>query len=215
MKEESVLKLEIVKANDEDGISINVNIQSENGSFNLINLLNVKGSDKFIVISDYNPFNININKYIETEATIEEISEGIEMLEADIVSVRDMGKDAFFSMIEEDAIDTRLVAETLVLEDADRHMMKEDLFNCLPGDIVDTAINCFEHRELVEFIIDCAANGIIKRTTMLHVMLNCYCEYFYEYIIELFRYVQDYDFTKLIWLCEKNKRTNQLLNWRF
>ena len=66
----------------------------------------------------------------------------------------------------------------------------------------------------VEFIIDCATNEIIKRTTMLRVMLNCYCEYYYEYISEIFKYVPDFDFKKLKSLCKKNKRTNQLTNWR-
>lgn len=218
MENESVLKLGIAKANDkEDGISVTIDIpkRSKKTSEKLIKLLNPKENDKFIVFSDDNMFHIDLNDYFKTESTVEEIIEGIEKIEDDIATVRDMGMDVFFSTIEEDDIDTRLVAEKLVEEDVDRHMMKDDLFDCYSCDIVDTAINCFENKELVEFIIDCATNEIIKRTTILRVMLNCYCEYYYEYISETCKYVSDFEFKKLKSLCKKNKRTNQLLNWRF
>lgn len=217
MENESVLKLGIAKANDkEDGISVTIDIprRSKKTSEKLIKILNPKENDKFIVFSDDNMFHIDLNDYFKTESTVEEIIEGIEKIEDDIATVRDMGMDVFFSTIEEDDIDTRLVAEKLVEEDVDRHMMKDDLFDCYSGDIVDTAINCFENKELVEFIIDCATNEIIKRTTILRVMLNCYCEYYYEYISETCKYVSDFEFKKLKSLCKKNKRTNQLTNWR-
>ena len=64
MENESVLKLGIAKANDkEDGISVTIDIpkRSKKTSEKLIKLLNPKENGKFIVFSDYNLLNIELN----------------------------------------------------------------------------------------------------------------------------------------------------------